>query len=86
MLFRSRNEIRPVAEGVANVKEKLERFRQEVQEEFKELKSMIKFSYAELDQGALRILDWQFWTKEYCGSRIGDFEFLNSQSDFRNPN
>jgi hypothetical protein len=54
-----RNEIRQVTEGVANVNEKLERFRQEVQEEFKEVKSMIKFSYAELDQGALRILDWR---------------------------
>jgi len=45
-----RNEIRQVAEGVANVDEKLERFRREVQEEFKEVKSMIKFSYAELDR------------------------------------
>jgi len=39
-----------VAEGIANVDEKLERFRQEVKEEFKEAKSMIKLSYAELDR------------------------------------
>jgi len=45
-----RSDIRQVTEGVANVDEKLERFRQEVQEEFKEVKSMIKFSYAELDR------------------------------------
>jgi hypothetical protein len=31
------------AEGVANVDAKLERFRREVQGEFKEVKSMIKF-------------------------------------------
>ena len=43
-----RTEIRQVAEGVANVDEKLDRFRQEVAEEFKEVKSMIKFPYAEL--------------------------------------
>lgn len=39
-----------MAEGIANVDEKLERFRQEVKEEFKEAKSMIKLSYAELDR------------------------------------
>ena len=58
-----RNEIRQVTEGVANVIEKLDGFRREVQEEFKEVKSMIKLSYAELDQGALRIWDWQLRTK-----------------------
>ena len=51
-----RNEIRQMAEGVVNVDEKLERFRQEVREDFKELKSMIKFSYAELDQ-RIRLLE-----------------------------
>ena len=45
-----RSEIRQVAEGVANVDEKLERFRTEVKDEFKEVKAMIKFSYAELDR------------------------------------
>jgi hypothetical protein len=42
--------IQLVAEGITNVDEKLERFRQEVKEEFKKVKSMIKFSYAELDR------------------------------------
>lgn len=44
------HKIQLVAEGVANLDEKLERFRQEVTEEFKEVKSMIKFSYTELDR------------------------------------
>lgn len=42
--------IQQVSEGVANVDEKLERFRTETREDFKEVKSMIKFSYAELDR------------------------------------
>ncbi len=42
--------IQLLAEGITNVDEKLERFRQEVKEEFKEAKSMIKFSFAELDR------------------------------------
>ena len=49
------SEIRQVAEGVANVDEKLDRFRQEVAEEFKEVKSMIKFSYAELDHRLITV-------------------------------
>lgn len=44
-----RSETRQIAEGVANVDEKLERFRREVQADFKEVKAMIKFSYSELD-------------------------------------
>lgn len=44
------HKIQLVAEGIANVDEKLERFRQEVKEGFKEVKAMIKFSYAELDR------------------------------------
>jgi hypothetical protein len=44
-----RSEIRQIAEGVANVDEKLERFRREVHADFKEVKAMIKFSYSELD-------------------------------------
>jgi len=42
--------IQLLAEGITNVDEKLERFRKEVKEEFKEAKSMIKFSFAELDR------------------------------------
>jgi len=38
------HKIQLVAEGVVNVDEKIERFRQEVREEFKEAKSMIKLS------------------------------------------
>lgn len=45
-----RSEMRQIAEGVANVDEKLERFRREVQEEFKDVKAMIKFSHTELDR------------------------------------
>ena len=44
------SKIQIVAEGISNVDEKLERFRQEFKEEFEEVKSMIKFSYAELDR------------------------------------
>jgi hypothetical protein len=44
---------------VVNLNEKLDRkitaLRDEMRSEFKEVKSMIRFSYAELDQGALRI-------------------------------
>lgn len=42
--------VQQVAEGVTNLDEKLERFRQEVAHEFKEVKSMIKLSYAEMDR------------------------------------
>ena len=45
-----RTEIQTVAEGVVTVDEKLERFRQENSAEHDEIKSMIKFSYAELDR------------------------------------
>ena len=38
------HKIQLVAEGVANVDETLERFRREVQEEFKEVKFMTSFS------------------------------------------
>ena len=51
--------IQLVAEGIASVDEKLERFRQDVKEEFKEVKSMIKFSYAELDR-RIRTLEEDF--------------------------
>lgn len=48
------NDIRQVAEGVANVDEKLDReitaFRQDMKAEFGEVKAMIKFSYAEFDR------------------------------------
>ena len=44
-----RGEIRQVAEGVANVDEKLERFRQDVDERFAEVKTLVKVSYGELD-------------------------------------
>jgi hypothetical protein len=45
-----RNEIQQIGEGIENVDEKMDRFRLEVQNEFKEIKTMIKFSYAELDR------------------------------------
>jgi hypothetical protein len=48
------HKIQLVAEGIENVDEKLERFRQEVKEEFKETRSMIKFSHAELDRRSLQ--------------------------------
>jgi len=49
------HKIQLVAEGITNVDEKLERFRQEVKEEFKETRSMIRFSYAELDRRVVAI-------------------------------
>lgn len=45
-----RNEIRQVAEGVVNVDEKLERFRQDVDEQFTEVKTLGKVSYGDLDR------------------------------------
>ena len=42
-----RKEIGRVAEGVVNVDEKLERFRQDVDERFAEVKTLVKVSYAE---------------------------------------
>ncbi len=44
------NKIRFIAEGVTTVEDKLERFRQEVKDEFNETKSMIKISFSELDR------------------------------------
>ena len=45
-----RNEIQQVAEGVANVNEKLDRHTEENERGHREILSAIKFSYAELDQ------------------------------------
>ena len=44
------HKIQFIAEGITTVDNKLEHFRQEVKEEFNETKSMIKFSFAELDR------------------------------------
>ena len=45
-----RGQMQLVAEGVATLDEKLNRFREEVAGEFKEMKSMVRISYAELDR------------------------------------
>ena len=45
-----RGQMQLVAEGVGTLDEKLNRFREEVAGEFKEMKSMIRISYAELDR------------------------------------
>jgi chromosome segregation ATPase len=42
--------VQQVAEGVANVDEKLERFQAEVRGEFKEVRALIGQSYADLEQ------------------------------------
>lgn len=47
---RLRNDIRQVAEGHDVIRQEMRGFREEVQGEFKEVRSLIKFSYAELDQ------------------------------------
>jgi hypothetical protein len=47
---RLESQIRLVAEGHQLIREKLKAFRAEVSVEFSELRSMIKFSYAELDR------------------------------------
>ena len=44
-----RGEIRQVAEGHEVIREEIKAFREEVKEEFIEVKAMIKLSYAELD-------------------------------------
>ncbi len=45
-----RGQLQQVAEGLVNLDQKLDRFRQEVGTEFQEVKSMFRFSYAELDR------------------------------------
>ena len=45
-----RGQMQLLAEGVATLDEKLNRFREEVAGEFKEMKSMVRISYAELDR------------------------------------
>jgi hypothetical protein len=45
-----RGEIRQVADGVAGVTSGLQHLRSEVKEEFTELRSLIRLSYAELDR------------------------------------
>lgn len=65
-----RNEVRQVAEGVANVDEKLEHFRGEFTEEFKEVRALIKFSYAELGQ-RIRVLEGNVQT---LGARLDRLE------------
>ena len=41
-----RDEVRQVAEGVASVEQRLERFEQKVETEFTETRAAIRFSYA----------------------------------------
>jgi len=45
-----RDEIKLVAEGHDIIRKEIQTFREEVKEEFKEVKSAIKFSYADLDR------------------------------------
>jgi hypothetical protein len=65
-----RTQIQTVAEGVVTVDEKLERFRQENSAEHDEIKSMIKFSYAELDR---RIIQLEASTRN-LEARVGRLE------------
>ena len=51
-----RHDIQQVAEGHAIVLTQVKEFRKEVQEEFREVRPIIKFSFAELDQ---RIGTWE---------------------------
>ncbi|MFQ5544328.1 MAG: hypothetical protein ACE5FY_08275 [Nitrospiria bacterium] len=53
------NKIQLVAEGVANLNEKLARHIEENDEAHREILSAIKFSYAELDQ-RIRVLETNF--------------------------
>ena len=45
-----RDEVRQVAEGVANVAQRLARFEQKVETEFTETRAAIRFSYAQLER------------------------------------
>jgi len=45
-----RGQLQQVAEGLVNLDRKLDRFREEVETEFQEVKSMFRFSYTELDR------------------------------------
>ena len=45
-----RDEIKLVGEGHDIIRKEIQTFREEVKEEFKEVKSAIKFSYADLDR------------------------------------
>ena len=64
------DQVRLVAEGVSNVEQGLQRFKEGVAAEFAEVKSMIRFSYAELDR---RI---QFLERSYASleERVGRLE------------
>lgn len=50
-----RGEVRLVAEGVANVDEKLERFREDQTKEHAETRALLKASYSDLDQRVTRL-------------------------------
>ena len=69
-----RDEIRQLAEGHKVIRQEMREFREEVKEELKEIKAMVKFSYAELDQGVLRIAN------RNCGLIIPQSIIRNSQS------
>lgn len=56
------HKIQLVAEGVANLNEKVDRQIEENERAHQEILSGIRFSYAELDQVEFRILDWRLWT------------------------
>jgi len=65
-----RGQIQLVAERVSNVEQGLQRFKEEVSAEFAEVKSMIRFSYAELDR-RIQVLERGFVSLE---ERLGRLE------------
>jgi len=65
-----RTEIQQVAEGHQVIHNEIQAFRREVTEEFKEVRALIKFSYAELDQ-RIRILESSVQT---LGTRLDRLE------------
>jgi hypothetical protein len=65
-----RDQVRLVAEGVSNVEQGLQRFKEEVGAEFAEVKSMIRFSYAELDR-RIQLLERSYVSLE---ERVGRLE------------
>ena len=62
-----------MAEGIENVDEKLERFRQEVKEEIKETRSMIKFPMPNWI-GGLPQSRVKFYVFEETNGSVGDSE------------
>ena len=54
-----RSDIQGVAEGVLSTNQRLDKFREEVQQEFKEVRHSIRLAYADMGKRVLSLEEWR---------------------------